>query len=267
VISPKLLVLLLTFLGRHRSKFVEGADKENVAPKASRLYGGTPQSVDRLIKPFKCPGSATPTRTSDRPPRKRRKMNYAGADGEAEDGDRPYTNEDRLALATRDVNKYPVFRVKDKETTFKTRFSVPLVNKATGEYNAFRPAPLLGMRQGRVFVARPLHDPTAEFAIVLYDPTIDDKPATPPTTENTDQKCEEEKVIKTDEPIVHKSLAEILGLKKKVEERARVPVVIDPKLAKVLRPHQVEGVKVASKSPRARGFANDGSFCIVPRLA
>jgi len=43
---------------------------------------------------------------------------------------------------------------------------------------------------------------------------------------------------------MHKSLAEILGLKKEVQERPRVPVVIDPRLAKVLRPHQVEGVKV-----------------------
>ena len=36
---------------------------------------------------------------------------------------------------------------------------------------------------------------------------------------------------------------EMGGLKKKVEERPKVPVVIDPRLAKVLRPHQVEGVK------------------------
>jgi len=62
-------------------------DKENAptpthraTPQASqRLY--TPQSVDRLIKPFKCPGSATVTRTSDKPARKRRKVDYGGADG------------------------------------------------------------------------------------------------------------------------------------------------------------------------------------------
>jgi DNA repair and recombination RAD54-like protein len=45
---------------------------------------------------------------------------------------------------------------------------------------------------------------------------------------------------------VHKPLAEILGIKKTggpVEE-TRVAVVIDPKIAKVLRPHQIEGVKV-----------------------
>ncbi|KAF9630723.1 SNF2-related protein [Lasiodiplodia theobromae] len=187
------------------------------AKKVATLYGGTPKSLDRLTRPFKCPGSATPTRASEKPARKRRKIDYSGADGDAEDGDKVYTNEDRLALATRDVNKYPVFKVKDKDSTFRQRFSVPLLKKDAAEYNANRPAPLLGMRQGAVFVARPLHDPTGEFAIVLYDPTIDDKP-TP-------------------------SLADILGLKKKVEGRPRVPVVIDPRLAKVLRPHQVEGVK------------------------
>lgn len=38
-----------------------------------------------------------------------------------------------------------------------------------------------------------------------------------------------------------KSLPEILGLKR--EDRNKVPVVVDPILAKVLRPHQVQGLK------------------------
>lgn len=210
--------------------------------KAPRLYGGTPQSVERLIKPFRCPGSAIPTRASDKPARKRRKISYADADGNAEDGDKPYSNDDRLALATRDANRFPVFKAKDRDTTFRQRFSVPLVNKDTGAYNASRPPPLLGLRMGAVFVAKPLHDPSGEFAIVLYDPTVDDKPTTP---ELAEAKPESENVEKLDVPLMHKSLAEILGIKKKVdEEHPRVPVVIDPRLSKVLRPHQVEGVKV-----------------------
>ncbi|KAG9724027.1 hypothetical protein KCU59_g15895, partial [Aureobasidium melanogenum] len=78
-------------------------EKENVAPtplptqKRARMYGGTPITADRLMKPFKCPGSATPTRASEKPARKRRKVNYSGADGEADDADKPYSNEDRLA--------------------------------------------------------------------------------------------------------------------------------------------------------------------------
>ncbi len=227
----------------HRPKpSVPSADKENtpVSQKASRLHGGGPQSIDRLIKPFRCPGSATPTRASEKPTRKKRKVSYADADGSVEDGEKPYTNEDRLALANRDVNKFPVFKVKDKDTLFRQRFAVPLINKDAGTYNPFRPAPTLGMRKGAVFVAKPLHDPSGEFAIVLFDPTIDDKPT---TVEEEVKQSQDENIPKLDVPIMHRSLADILGLKKEVEEHPKVPVVIDPRLAKVLRPHQVEGVK------------------------
>lgn len=150
-----------------------------------------------------------------------------------------------------------MFRPKDKDTAFKTKFIVPLKNKDVGGYNAFRPAPLLGMRQGRVFVARPLHDPSGEFAIVLYDPTVDDRPV---PKEVVEPKLSQEEKNSMEEPLVHKSLAEILGLKKKVDDdRPRVPVVIDPRLAKVLRPHQVEGVKFLYRAvtgmidPKANG--------------
>ncbi|EKD15054.1 SNF2 family domain-containing protein [Drepanopeziza brunnea f. sp. 'multigermtubi' MB_m1] len=223
-------------------------DKENTYPtppaKASapqgsqRLY--TPQSVDKLVKPFRCPGSATIIRASVKPARKRRKVDYGGADGEQEDGDKPWTNEDRLALANRESNKFPVFQVKDKDTMFRKAFAVPLANKSLPSYNPNRPPPTLGLRQGAVFIAKPLHDPSGEFAIVLYDPTIDEKPR---TIEEA-RKAESGEPPKIKEPLVHKSLAEILGIKKVVEsERPKVPVVIDPRLSKVLRPHQIEGVK------------------------
>ena len=193
------------------------------------------------MKPFRCPGSATPTRASTQPARKRRKVNYAGDDASVED-DKPWSNEERLALANRDVNRFPVFKVKDKDALFRQRFAVPLINKDAGNYNPFRPAPTLGMRKGAVFIAKPLHDPSGEFAIVLYDPTIDDKP--PAKEEEDPTKNEEEVKPKLDEPIMHKSLADILGLKKEVQDVKKIPVVIDPRLAKVLRPHQIEGVKV-----------------------
>lgn len=231
------------FRCRHRSKtLTPSADKENtpVSQKASRLYGGGPQSIDRLVRPFKCPGTAKPTRASEKPARKKRKVNYAGDDGDVEDGDKPWSNEDRLALANRDANKFPVFKVKDKETLFRQRFAVPLVNKDVASYNPNRPAPTLGMRTGAVFVAKPLHDPSGEFAIVLYDPTIDDKPK---NAQEVEKKAEEEEKPTLDVPIMHRSLADILGLKKKVDDHPKIPVVIDPRLAKVLRPHQIEGVK------------------------
>ena len=218
------------------------ADKENipVSQKASRLNGGTSQSIDRLIKPFRCPGSATASRVSDKPARKKRKVSYADADGSINDGEMPYTNEDRLALANRDANKFPVFKVKDKDSLFRRRFAVPLINKDAGNYNPFRPAPTLGMRKGAVFVAKPLHDPSGEFAIVLFDPTVHGKPT---TVEEEVKQSQDENIPKLDVPIMHKSLADILGLKKVVEDHPKVPVVIDPRLTKVLRPHQVEGVK------------------------
>ncbi len=92
------------------------------------------------------------------------------------------------------------------------------------------------MRKGATFVVKPLHDPSGEFAIVLYDPTIDEKQEQKP--------LEEAEKAKEVVPLMHRSLADILGIKKEViGDRPKVPVVIDPRLCKVLRPHQVEGVK------------------------
>ncbi|KAI9838229.1 MAG: DNA-dependent ATPase protein rad54 [Thelocarpon superellum] len=217
-----------------------GQSAPPAAKRASRLYGGTPLSDDRLVKPFKCPGTATPTRASEKPARKRRKVDYSGADENADADEKPWTNEDRMALANRDANRYPIFKVKDKDSTFRQRFAVPLINKDTGGYSAARCVPALGMRTSATFIAKPLHDPSGEFAIVLYDPTIDEKPV---SVEEVKEKVEDEGKPKLDIPIMHRSLADILGLKKEVSDRPKIPVVIDPRLAKVLRPHQVEGVK------------------------
>lgn len=213
------------------------------APPPGPRYRPT-DSIERLHKPFRCPGSATRSPAIDRPARKKRKVDYGGADGDADSADKPYDNTERLALATRDANKFPVFQAKDKDKVFRKAFSVPFVNKSSATYNPNRPPPTLGLRQGAVFVAKPLHDPSGEFAIVLHDPTVDDKPK----QLTQEEEKNEEPQPKITEPLVHKSLAEILGIKKKVEgEHPRVPVVIDPKLAKVLRPHQIEGVKFMYK--------------------
>jgi len=219
--------------------------------KRTRVHAGANISADRLIKPFKCPGSSVVVRTSEKPSRKRRKVDYGGADGgNSSDGeDTSFTTIERTPLA----QKFPIFKVKDKDTLFRARFSVPFLNKDVTTYGCVRPPPLLGLRQGAVFVAKPLHDPAGEFAIVLYDPTIDSKPDKTPEeiAEEKQKKLEAEEAKKKElenesqkSAIVHKTLAEILGLKKAgTEERPKVPVVIDPRLAKVLRPHQVEGVK------------------------
>lgn len=94
----------------------------------------------------------------------------------------------------------------------------------------------------------------SDHAIVLYDPTIDDKPS-PEEAEAARLEVEEKKKKAEEEKLrggsVHKSLKEILGIvseKDKVKKDVRVPVVIDPRLTKVLRPHQIEGVKVRDES-------------------
>lgn len=99
-------------------------------------------------------------------------------------------------------------------------------------------------------IPRPLHDPMSDHAIVLYDPTVDDKPS--PEEAEAARLAAEEKKRKAEEEkarggLVHKSLKEILGIvdeKDKSKKEVKVPVVIDPRLTKVLRPHQIEGVKV-----------------------
>lgn len=207
---------------------------------ARRYSLNTP--VDKLHSPFKCPGSALRTASTDRPARKRRRIDYKGADTNP-DADRSYSNDERLALATRDANRYPVFQAKEKGVVFRKAFTVPMKNKDSNAYSSGRPPPTLGLRQGAVFAPKPLHDPSGEFAIVLHDPTVDDKPK-PPQEQAEKPKQTEESSQKLDTPLVHKSLSEILGIKKKVDnDHPRVPVVLDPKLAKILRPHQVEGVK------------------------
>lgn len=102
----------------------------------------------------------------------------------------------------------------------------------------------LGARPHPNLAPRPLHDPMSDHAIVLYDPTIDDRPD---PAELEALKLEEQKKKQEEEARgPHKSLKSILGIvdvKKKAD--VKVPVVIDPRLSKMLRPHQIEGVKVS----------------------
>lgn len=204
------------------------------------------ESARRLTTPFKCPSASAPKRETAIPPRKRRKVNYKDADADGNTGDDDSfapgdDSEQREIFGNLQVNKaFPVFKPKDKESVFRARFSVPLADKNVGGYNPSRPAPALGMRKSANFVARPLHDPSGEFAIVLYDPTVDDKRVEVVEQGEGEVPKLEVKPVKTQ----HRSLKEILGLdQEKVKEKPKVPVVIDPRLAKVLRPHQVEGVK------------------------
>lgn len=125
------------------------------------------------------------------------------------------------------------------------RFSIPvMINPKTSEQIVHTLSHAsLGARPHPSLAPRPLFDPMADHAIVLYDPTIDDKPV----IEVIDEEATEAERLRREQESrgPHKSLKAILGIvdvKKKQE--VKVPVVIDPRLAKTLRPHQIEGVKV-----------------------
>lgn len=137
------------------------------------------------------------------------------------------------------------------------RFALPSITDKSGN---IVPVVLtnvsLGIRPAIKIPPRPLHDPMADHAIVLFDPTID-------TRETDEERKEREKAeaaakareekekaaLEAGGPGMfnpHKSLKELLGggRDEKSVVAPKVPVVIDPKLGKILRPHQIEGVKV-----------------------
>ncbi|KAG2734940.1 hypothetical protein G9P44_001154 [Scheffersomyces stipitis] len=141
------------------------------------------------------------------------------------------------------------------EDTLRRTFSVPFSkDNAKREQFANRgPPPPLGTKVVPIIPPRALHDPMSEFAIVLYDPTVDvipkieeEKEESSPTPEEEDKENIPEGPV-TKKRKTHRSLAEILGIVTNPEEALAkypdVPVVIDPKLAKILRPHQIAGVK------------------------
>ncbi|GEQ67916.1 hypothetical protein JCM33374_g1582 [Metschnikowia sp. JCM 33374] len=163
-----------------------GVAKENRPPRIK-------DSDTRLAKPFRVPfankkaGSLTQNGPSRLPDRKAKggMKNYADGEGiEAdentpgdqynidENGD-PIKPKKRGALLPRAMLHGNAL-VKN-ETAFRKSFTVPFAKtdpKREFMANALPPPPL-GTRKKVVLPPRPLHDPTSEFAIVLYDPTVD----------------------------------------------------------------------------------------------
>ena len=218
------------------------------------------QESTRVNKPFKPPTSNTVIGRVQ-PRRKRKTVSYKGVGGgEDEDSDsgpmkkkkkekEGAWNEEELLAA---IKHYPVYKPKPFGQVFGgRRFSMPSMTNKNGEIVPLMPTNMsLGTRPPVKIIPRPLHDPMEDHAIVLYDPTIDDRETDEERLEREREEVKErvekearEKTIGIFNP--HKRLRDLLGEgKNKKNKVEKVPVVIDPRLSKVLRPHQVEGVKV-----------------------
>lgn len=228
-------------------------------------------SLTTLTRPFKVPYKVTkPTASGTRTLRKRSKtVSYEGMEISVETAQKEEEEKENVlhvrkdALSSSRLAQDPS-RLLMIETTLKRSFTVPIKG-----YVQRHSLPLtLGTKKKIVLEPRPLHDPTDEFAIVLYDPSIDgdmifndaatniatnslrdatkaDQPKTKENTVAEQPKHAHAKFLSNG--VKNKSLKELLGdgseqdLSKK--QFANIPVVIDPKLSKILRPHQVEGVR------------------------
>lgn len=218
------------------------------------------QESTRVNKPFKAPTSSAIIERVQ-PKRKRKTVSYKGAgggdDSDSDSGQKKKKkkendgawNEEELLAA---VKHYPVYKPKPFEQVFGgRRFSMPSMTNKSGETVQLMPTNMsLGIRPPVKVIPRPLHDPMEDHAIVLYDPTIDDRETDEERLEREKEEEKERAEKEAREKTVgmfnpHKRLKDLLGEGKDKKNKVdKVPVVIDPRLCKVLRPHQVEGVKV-----------------------
>ncbi|KAH0583782.1 DNA repair protein rhp54 [Termitomyces sp. 'cryptogamus'] len=239
------------------------------------------QESTRINKPFKPPTLLVPI---DRvqPQRKRKRVSYKGqqgADDDSEDEDEAsrrkkkkkddrdgtYHNEEDLLAA---IKTYPVYKPKPFEQVVR-RFSMPAMTNKDGATVSLIPTNIsLGIRPKAKIIPRPLHDPMEDHAIVIYDPTIDDRETDEERKEREKEEAKEKAAQEAKTKTAgmynpHKSLRVLLGEGKDQKEKIdKVPVVIDPKLSKVLRPHQVEGVKFLYKC--ASGMLMENQYgCIM----
>jgi len=221
-----------------------------------------------LYKPFKVPAIAMPAQRVQ-PQRKRKRISYknqdGGSDDDSDDDDisrkKKKRKEDRDALA--DSGNRPSLgklAIKDFTKAVRVQFSVPTMRAKDGSViRVVMSRNALGIRPLAQIPPRPLHDPMADHAIVLYDPTLDERETDEERKERLLNKAKEALAKEAEEKAgasklfnPHKSLKQLLGLddakkKAKAVGNAKVPVVIDPIIGSKLRPHQIEGVKVQDK--------------------
>jgi hypothetical protein len=145
-----------------------------LAHRPQNTYANSPLISSTLAKPF-CPPLTK--RASTLPSRKKRKLTSYAEDIPDDTTDPTFTDGPaRTVLGGLDINALKSRRRESGEI-FRKTFIVPVKeNGGLASEKRIGQAPSLGMLRPANFVARPLHDPAGEFAIVLYDPTIDDEP-------------------------------------------------------------------------------------------
>ncbi|KAF9380708.1 DNA-dependent ATPase protein rad54 [Podila verticillata] len=129
----------------------------------------------------------------------------------------------------------------------------------------------LGVKKRLAVEGRSAHDYTMEGSIILYDPAwaqLDEAQKEEERLMSASQEQKEGEEDQTPQVIIpkkekarSKSIAEMLGLTKQ-KEVPKVHVVVDPVLGRILRPHQVEGVKFMYKC--TTGMVQSNAFgCIM----
>lgn len=235
------------------------------------------QESSRVHKPFKPPTLAV---TRDQPQRKRKRVSYKGAQGASDGSDsegegssskkKKKTGKDGFERPLdNNIVNYPVFKPKPFDHISR-RFTIPEMRNKSGEViPTVQTNIALGIRPLANIIPRPLHDPMADHAIVLYDPTIDDRETDEERREREKEEAKERAMKEAQEKCAgmynpHKSLKDLLGGgKDKKKMGNKVPVVIDPRLCKVLRPHQIEGVKVCTQYVSTELVAYGGPTVLV----
>jgi len=219
------------------------------------------QESTRINKPFRVPA---PVVQRVQPQRKRKRISYKETretddDTDSDSGSKAMKRRQSVdsACSPGEICLFPVYKPKPFNELFgPRRYTIPVMTNKNGEIiKTIQSNPSLGIRPQIQIIPRPLHDPMENHAIVLYDPTVD----TRETDEERKAREKEELKIQAEKEArektagqynPHKSLRELLGGgKEKKTHYKKVPVVIDPRLSKVLRPHQVEGVKVRTILP------------------
>jgi len=240
--------------------------KSGIVTPSRPLNGGssTPRSASGggfgivSFKPFKLPSSKlvrdVPKRLANT---KRKRINYKEDAPDEDDSDgtgkkpKKRTRGEDGAYNDADggegestLKEYPTYVPKPAASVFSSAFSIPVMkDKKTGAVIETRLSfGALGVCRRPNVIPRPLHDPLADHAIVLWDPTVDDieTEEDKKKREEAEQEAAEKKKLQ-DKSGVHKSLAAMLGLDKlqdKDPSKVKVPVVIDPRLCKTLRPQQ-----------------------------